>query len=191
MTLIFIEGNKCNSINIKKLKPYEDTHREPTEHEYYWASNIFRNQFVPYINSSAFTNSFVGQMFRYRIGTRQSLVQNIYEFLSILVFKDINFVYSPDKGIALWPFELGFFRNKFLEQTLHAKEAIFFVDYISETTTFLRFHFKFRFGNLIKKKEFLQSCIHSLLYYASLENRFHLMRDIIQLVLKMILLSKV
>ena len=93
---------------------------------------------------------------------------------------------KPDKGIGLWPIELGFFRDPFIENILKHKESIFFADYISETTTFLRFHFKCRLGKILNKKRFIQNCIQDLLYYASLENRFNLMRDVIQVSLNML-----
>lgn len=186
MTFIFVEGNKCNNIDIKKLRPYEDTHKEPSREDFLVADLLVKNHILKYINSRNFTNKFIKQLFRYRVKTRESLVQNFVEFFSIILKKKSCFVYSPNKGIAFWPLELGFVRDEYLEQHFKNKEHVFFGDFITETTTFLRFHFKFRFYNLINKKRFLKHCIDDILYFASLENRFHLMRDVIFVALNMI-----
>ena len=153
MTFIFVEGNKCNHIDIKKLRPYEGTHKEPSRDEFFAANALVKKYISRYLNSRHFTNAFIKQLFRYRIKTRESLVQNLVEFFSIILKKSC-FVYSPNKGIAFWPLELGFVRDEYLEHHFKNKEHIFFGDFITETTTFLRFHFKFRFGNLINKKIF-------------------------------------
>jgi len=187
MTFILVDGSKCNNIDIKKLRPYEDSHKEPSREEFYAANASVKEQIYKYINSRKFTNKFIKQLFRYRINTRESLVQNLHDFFTIVLKKKSCFVYSPNKGIGFWPLDLGFVRDEYLEHKFQNKEHVFFGDFITETTTFLRFHFKFRFGNLINKKLFLRHCIYDLLYFASLENRFHLMRDVIMVTINMIL----
>ena len=102
MTFIFVEGNKCNNIDIKKLKPYEDTHKEPSREDFFAANALVKNHIITYINSRTFTNKFIKQLFRYRINTKESLVQNLVEFFSIILKKKSCFVYSPNKGIAFW-----------------------------------------------------------------------------------------
>jgi len=189
MSIVFQEGNRCNRIDIKKLKPYEDSHQEPTDAEYVYACNVVRDKLRPYFHSRTFSNNFIKQLFQYRINTCESLMHNVTEFFSIMLRKNISFVYSPDKGLSIWPMELGFFRDKYIEDTFKNMEYFYFADYIHETTTFVRFHFKWRFDKIFSIKTFISNCIHDMLYFAYLEGRFHLMRDIIITSLNMIMFS--
>lgn len=189
MSIIFQEGNRCNHIDIKKLKPYEDSHQEPTDAEYAYACDVVKNKLRPYLNSRKFSHNFIKQLFRYRINTCESLMHNVIELFSIMLRKKISFVYSPDKGISIWPMELGFFKDKYIEDIFKDKEHFYFADYIHETTTFVRFHFKWRFDHVFLKKIIINNCIHDMLYFAYLEGRFFLMRDVITTSLNMILFS--
>ena len=47
--------------------------------------------------------------------------------------------------MSLFVFDLGFIRFAELEKILHEKPYIFFEDFISETTSFVTYHYDYRF----------------------------------------------
>ena len=124
-------------------------------------------------------DSFCKQIFSYRIAKAQSFVKNIYDFLHIILYKPVTFTYSPQFGINLWPGKLSYVRIPVVEKLLQPFVSSLFMDYITETTTFLRYHIKFRFDNMFHtsfKRQFCKQVIHCLLTFASSLDKMHTMK---------------
>ena len=79
---------------------------------------------------------YISQILRYRVAKNESLMENLYKFLYLIKKKPIQFTYSPQYGLSLWPHDVGFQHIPAMEKYLHAAPHHFFADYITETTTF-------------------------------------------------------
>ena len=182
------EATQCNFEDLKVYGPFQASYNEPSEQE---MQNLYKT--VDNITSSLLTqkvvNSFCKQIFNYRIVKAESFIKNIYDFLYILLYKQINFTYSPQFGINLWPGKLSYVRLPTIENMVQPHVSLLFIDYITETTTFLRYHIKFRFNqnfNTAFRKAFCRQVIQCLLKFAVSIKKMHTMKTGIQNALQLI-----
>lgn len=172
------EATRCNFEDLKVYGPFQASYEDPSEHQ---LQNLQRmvNKMVSLLVTPEIVNSFCKQIFNYRIAKAQSFIKNIYDFLYVLLYKPVKFTYSPQFGIALWPGKLSYVRLPSVEAMLQPLVSSFFMDYIAETTTFLRYHIKFRFNSVFNatfKKQFCQQVIECLLSFANSINKMHTMQ---------------
>lgn len=177
-----LEASRINYQTSHEVKEQRLSHAEPTFQEKARARAILQS-FADFLCSEEGNEFFVGQILRYRVGKTDSLMENVYVFLNLILKTQIDFVYCREYGISLWPYDIGFQRNQVLEKKLEQSPNWFFDDYISETTTFLVFHTEFRFpevfANAFRQKFYRQS-IHTLLKFGKACNRLHLIRAIVR-----------
>lgn len=138
--------------------------------------------------SDDIVDDFCKQIFNYRIAKAQSFIKNIYDFLQVILYKQVKFTYSPQFGINLWPGTLSYVRLQSIEQIIANKVSLFFMDYITETTTFLRYHIKFRFNDVFNntfRKTFCQQVIQCLLRFSQSIHKLHTMKTGIETALSL------
>jgi len=182
------EGIQCNINNLKHYGPFTVSNEDPSESEIYNGTNkinTIQNILLKYEN----INYFCGIIFNYRIGKAESFVKNLYDFFYIILFKTIKFTYSPQYGINLWPGHLGYLKNETIENIVKEQLSIFFMDYIVETTTFLRYHIKCRYNHMFDikfRKKYLSAVIQCLLIFGKKNNKLHIMKSCIENTLKLI-----
>ena len=177
-----LEASRINYQSSHEVKEQRLSHAEPTPIAKTKAKQ-FMQSFAEFICTETGNEFFVGQILRYRVGKTDSLMENVYVFLNLILKTQIDFVYCREYGISLWPYDIGFQRNSVLEKKLEASPNWFFDDYISETTTFLVFHTDFRFpevfANAFRQKFYRQS-IHTLLKFGKTCKRLHLVKAIVR-----------
>ncbi len=172
------EATRCNFEDLKVYGPFQASYEDPSDYQMQQLCSTV-DSMVSAILTPDIVNSFCKQIFNYRIAKAQSFVKNIYDFLHILLYKPVKFTYSPQFGIAFWPGKLSYVRLPTIESMLQPLVSSLFMDYITETTTFLRYHIKFRFDdvfNVAFKKQFCQQVIECLLTFANSINKMHTMK---------------
>ena len=144
---IFIKGQRSNFDELQHIGPYHSIHDEPSPEEL----SLGNEQSIKINNiflSDDFVHHFVSNIFSYRINKSESVIQNFYEFFTILLKKKKSLYYSPQFGISLWVYDLGFIKYEPLESILSENTYVYFEDYITETTTFVRYHYEYRYDNM-------------------------------------------
>ena len=182
------EATQCNFEDLKVYGPFQVSYDEPSEQDlqelYKMVDSIISSILTPKV-----VNSFCKQIFNYRIVKAESFIKNIYDFLYILLYKPVKFTYSPQFGINLWPGKLSYVRLPTIEKMIQPHVSLLFMDYITETTTFLRYHIKFRFNqkfDISFRKKFCRQVIQSLLMFSISIKKIHTMKTGIQNALKLI-----
>ena len=182
------EATQCNFEDLKVYGPFQVSYDEPSEQDlqelYKMVDTIISSILTPKV-----VNSFCKQIFNYRIIKAESFIKNIYDFLYILLYKPVKFTYSPQFGINLWPGKLSYVRLPTIEKMIQPHVSLLFMDYITETTTFLRYHIKFRFNqkfDILFRKKFCRQVIQSLLMFSISIKKIHTMKTGIQNALKLI-----
>lgn len=126
---------------------------------------------------------FLGQVLRYRLGQNDSLMENVYVLINLILKTPISFVYCREYGISLWPMDIGFQKVDTLEKALEKAPNCYFDDYISETTTFLVYHTKFRFPEVFNdefRRAFYRQSLTTLLKFGKKCKRLRLLYAIIR-----------
>jgi len=188
-SVFLVESNQCNVNNIKYVGPYHTTHAEPTADEIAYGKQL-AHEVMQFILDH--TYQICGQLFNYRVHTSESFIQNLYEFFYIIMYTKFKFCYSPQYGFTLWPSTLGFVTLQEMTTLMKEKLHILFEDYITETTTFVRYHYECRFNTIFQsyKLTFLKAVVQSLITFGASMHRKHLMTDCIKSALNMIYTTK-
>lgn len=172
-----INYQSCHEVKEQRLSHAEPSHLDKAK------AKAFMHSFAEFICTETGNEFFLGQILRYRVGKTDSLMENVYVFLNLILKTQINFVYCREYGISLWPYDIGFQRNAVIENKLEESPHWFFDDYISETTTFLVFHTDFRFPEVFAnafRQNFYQQSIHTLLKLGKACNRLYLVQAIVR-----------
>lgn len=182
------EATQCNFEDLKVYGPFQVSYDEPLEHE---LQELYKtvDSIISSILTQKVVNSFCKQIFNYRIVKAESFIKNIFDFLHILLYKPVKFTYSPQFGINLWPGKLSYVRLPTIEEMIQPHVSLLFMDYITETTTFLRYHIKFRFNqkfDISFRKKFCKQVIQSLLKFSISIRKLHTMKTGIQNALELI-----
>lgn len=182
------EATQCNFEDLKVYGPFQVSYDEPLEHE---LQELYKtvDSIISSILTQKVVNSFCKQIFNYRIVKAESFIKNIFDFLYILLYKPVKFTYSPQFGINLWPGKLSYVRLPTIEKMIQPHVSLLFMDYITETTTFLRYHIKFRFNqkfDISFRKKFCRQVIQSLLMFSVSIKKMHTMKTGIQNALELI-----
>ncbi len=184
------ESNQCNVANIKYVGPYRTTHEEPTNEELQNGIELAHA-----LMKTVVANSYkiCGQLFNYRVHTSESFIQNLYEFFYILMYAKFQLCFSPQYGFSLWPTALGFVKLQEVKDLLQNRLHIFFEDYITETTTFIRYHYECRFNYIFQsyKMLFLKQVVAALIQFGASISRQQLMTNCIKSALNMIYTTKI
>lgn len=182
------EATQCNFEDLKVYGPFQVSYDEPSHTQ---LRDLHRK--VETIITSLLTeeiiDAFCKQIFNYRIKKAVSFVKNLYDFFFILLYQPVKFTYSPQFGITLWPGKLAYVRLPTIETLIQPNVSLLFMDYITETTTFLRYHIKFRFNkkfNSAFRKQFCRKVIKTLLIFSSKIEKMHVMKTGIENALKLI-----
>jgi hypothetical protein len=189
MTEAFLdEAKHFNLSHHDHVGPYHSMHTEPNEEEiefgYEQACKI-RDMLL----TDDFVESFCSQVFSYRINTSASLIQNLYEFFLIVLYRKMQLYFSPQFGFTLWVFQLGFQRYPPIEKILKEKTYIYFQDYIFENSTFIRYHYEHRYDSLFDfnfRKQFLKKVINRLVAFSDRMGRKYLFSSCLECALNMI-----
>jgi hypothetical protein len=186
------EGNRCNFQALRIYGPCKMSYAEPTmqqlenmRHDVHNIKSLLLDERNIY--------KYCGSIFNYRVGKAESLVKNLYDLFHIILYQKIQLTYSPQFGINLWPGYLSYFRNNEIEGIVQQNVSSLFTDFITETTTFLRYHIKFRYNHLFNssfKKSYLSTVIKCLLLFASKINKIHVIQYSIKNALDLILINK-
>ena len=189
MTNFLSESNQCNFNKLKYVGPYRSNHAEPTAEEIAYGEKV-AHEIMEFLLQH--TYNLCGKVFNYRVDTSESLIQNLYEFFYTLLYTKFKFCYSPNYGFTLWPGTLGFIRIDGVSSLVKDKLHILFEDYITETTTFVRYHYECRFNTIFQsyKIPFLKAVMHSLIQFGASIGRQQLITDCIKSALNMIYTSK-
>lgn len=177
-----LEASRINYQGLHEVKEQRLSHEEPSDFDKEKAKALMLS-FSKFLCTEAGNEFLLGQILRYRIGKTDSLMENIYVFLDLILKTPIEFVYSKEYGIALWPHDIGFQRHEELEKELESAANCYFDDYISETTTFLVFHTDFRFPEVFDsafRRSFYRQSLHTLLKFGKHCKRLHLVEAIIR-----------
>ena len=182
------EATQCNFEDLKVYGPFQVSYDEPLEHE---LEELYKmvDSIISSILTEKVVNSFCKQIFNYRIVKAESFIKNIFDFLHILLYKPVKFTYSPQFGINLWPGKLSYVRLPTIEEMIQPHVSLLFMDYITETTTFLRYHIKFRFNqkfDISFQKKFCKQVIQCLLKFSISIRKLHTMKTGIQNALELI-----
>lgn len=182
------EAKQCNFEDLKVYGPFQASYDEPSRIQ---LEELYKE--VETIITSLLTDevidAFCKQIFNYRIKKAESFIKNLYDFLYILLYQPVNFTYSPQFGITLWPGKLAYVRLPSIEKIIQPHVSLLFMDYITETTTFLRYHIKFRFNNKFNsgfRKQFCGKVIKTLLMFSNTIKKMHVMKTGIENTLKLI-----
>ena len=177
-----LETSRINYQQSHEVKEQRLSHAEPDELEKEKARELMQS-FADFLCTETGNEFFLGQILRYRLGKTDSLMENVYVLFNLILKTPIDFVYSSEYGITLWPQMVGFQRVPVLERELSQAPHCFFDDYISETTTFIVFHTDFRFpdvfGNAFRRLFYRQS-IATLLKFGKICKRLRLVQAIIR-----------
>lgn len=178
------EASRINyeSFNDVKEQHQHLVHREPTVQEMVNAKALI-GKFAEYICSPYGNECLLSQILRYRVGVSDSLMENIYVFINIILKKNIFFTFSPQYGVSLWPHDVGFQKFKGLEKLINEEPHHYFNDFLSETTTFIVFHVDFRYNDVFDKKfreHFFCQSLHTILKFGKKEKRLNLIKSIIK-----------
>lgn len=185
------EGNRCNFEALKIYGPCQMTYAEPTSNQLKDLEKDLEH-IIDALLDDDHVYKYCSTLFNYRIRKAESLVKNLYLFFHTILYQTVHFTYSPQFGINLWPGHLGYFRNAKIEAILKQKESLFFTDFITETTTFLRYHIKFRFNHyfgLSFKKKFIFKVTRSLLLFGAQIHKLHVMQHSITNALDLIFIK--
>ena len=177
-----LEASRINYRQSHEVKEQRLSHAEPSLEEKTKAKREMQ-LFAEFLCTEAGNEYYLAQVLRYRIGKTDSLMENVYHLFNLILKTPIEFVYSSEYGIGLWPHSLGFQRLPQLEKMLEASPNCFFDDYISETTTFLVFHTVFRFPEVFGKSfriAFYHQSMHTLLKFGKCCKRLRLIEAIIR-----------
>lgn len=176
------EASRINYENFNDVKEQHLVHKEPTVEEMIKAK-AFVTTFARFICSPEGNECLLSQILRYRVGVSDSLMENIYVFINIILKKNIFFTFSPQYGVSLWPHDVGFQRFKGLEKAINEEPHHYFNDFLSETTTFIVFHVDFRYSDVFDKKfreQFFRQSLHTILKFGKKEKRLNLVKSIIK-----------
>ncbi len=187
----FIQGQRSNFRNLQHIGPRTGLHEEPSEDQLHVGYDNAQ-RIKKLLLSKKFIETFTNKTFSYRIFKSEGLIQNLFEFFSILLKKQIKLYYSPNFGISLFVFDLGFIRFAELEKLLHEKPYIFFEDFISETTSFVTYHYDYRFDYLFDhsfRMNLIKKIIENLLNFADRLKRKYLLSSCIKCALDMLLIK--
>ena len=177
-----LETSQNNYQQSHEVKEQRLSHVDPSLPEKERARGRMQS-FANFLCTEEGNEFFLGQILRYRLGKTDSLMENVYVLFNLILKTPIDFVFSSEYGISLWPHDLGFQHHPMLEKELKESPNCFFDDYISETTTFLVFHTVFRFPELFGKDfrtVFYRQSIHTLLKFGKSCKRLHLIQAIIR-----------
>ena len=177
-----LEASRINYQRSHEVKEQRLSHEEPSKLEKAKAKKLMQS-FSDFLCSETGNEYYLAQLLRYRIGRTDSLMENVYVLFNLILKTPIDFVYSSEYGISLWPKQLGFQRLPELEKLLEKSANCFFDDYISETTTFLVFHTVFRFPEVFGKSfrsAFYRQSLHTLLKFGKCCKRLRLVEAIIR-----------
>lgn len=185
---IFIKGQRSNFNEIEHIGPYHSIHEEPSPEELR-NGELESKKIKDIILSNAFISKFVSTVFSYRINKSESIIQNFYEFFTIILRKKIRLYFSPQFGISLWIHDLGFMKYPLLEDTLNQNTYVYFEDYITETTTFVRYHYEYRYDKSWDhqfRMAFAKKTIKDILTFSQSIGRELLVASCIQCALNML-----
>lgn len=185
------EATQCNFGDLQVYGPFQGSYDEPSSYE---MQNLELEvlHIRDLLLSDSIIDDFCKQIFNYRIAKAQSFIKNIYDFLQVILYKEVKFTYSPQFGINLWPGALSYVRLQSIEQIVAKKVSLFFMDYITETTTFLRYHIKFRFNSVFNnnfRRAFCQQVIKCLLHFSQSIDKLHTMKTGIETALLLLLIN--
>lgn len=176
------EASRINYETINDVKEQHLSHKEPTRREME-AARALMQDFAQFLCSQKGNESFLSQVLRYRVATSDSLMENVYVLINIILKKKINLTFSPQYGISLWPHSVGFQKFKGLEERISEFPHHFFNDFLSETTTFIVFHIDFRYNDIFNKQFrecFFAQSLTSILRFGKEHNRLNLVKSIIK-----------
>ncbi len=176
------EASRINYEALHEVKEQHLVHKEPTNDEKKGARHLI-SSFADFLCTKRGNHALLSQMLRYRCGSTDSLMENIYVFINIMLKKKCSFTFSPQYGLSLWPHAIGFQKFKALESQLKKNPHFFFNDFLSETTTFVIFHTDFRFKDIFEgnfRSAFFSQSLTTLLHLGAELNRLNLMKSIIK-----------
>jgi len=185
---IFIQGQRSNFNEIQHIGPYHSIHEEPSTDELR-LGDIESKKIKDIILSEHFISKFVSTVFSYRINKSESVIQNFYEFFTIILKKNMRLYFSPQFGISLWIHDLGFMKYPVLESILNQNTYVYFEDYITETTTFVRYHYEYRYDGMWDhafRMTFTKKIIKDILKFSKSIDRELLVASCIQCALNML-----
>lgn len=177
-----LEASRINYQRSHEVKEQRLSHEDPSEAEKRNAK-AFVQSFADFLCTEAGNEFYLGQVLRYRLGQNDSLMENVYVLLNLILKTPIFFVYCREYGVALWPNEIGFQKVDVLEEALEKSPNCYFDDYISETTTFLVYHTKFRFPEIFGdefRRAFFRQSLTTLLKFGKQCKRLRLLFAIIR-----------
>ena len=189
--MALLQGQRSNFNNIKFIGPYVSIHQEPSENELL-EGKLQAMKIRDIFLDKNYVHNFTKKIFCYRIEKSDSLIQNLYDFFAILLQKPIQLHYSPHFGFALWVFDLGFYRYKPICDILDKNTYIYFEDYITETTSFIRYHYDFRYNFIFKngfRQQFISLVIQDLLEFSESLGRRELIASCIECALNTIFMK--
>ena len=130
-----LEASRINYQSSHEVKEQRLSHAEPTPIAKTKAKQ-FMQSFAEFAQKQA-TSSLLGKS--YATQPTDSLMENVYVFLNLILKTQIDFVYCREYGISLWPYDIGFQRNSVLEKKLEAIRTGSSMTTFLETTTFWYF----------------------------------------------------
>ena len=184
----FIEGKRSNFNNLDFIGPYHSIHEEPGQEDIL-LGKANAKRIKELILSDDYIHAFTSQVFSYRINKSESLIHNFYEFFSILMKKEMKLYYSPNYGFSLFVFDLGFYSYDKVEKILNEKTYIYFEDYITETTSFIRYHYDYRYNHMFDhafRLKFIKKVVADILNFSNTIQRKYLVSSCIECALNML-----
>ena len=177
-----LKASRINYERSHEVKEQRLTHAEPSPPEKAEARECMKS-FADFLCTTQGNHFFLGQILRYRLSQNDSLMENVYTLLNLILKTPIDFVYCAEYGVGLWPHHIGFQRVPVLEEELEQAPHCFFDDYISETTTFLVFNTDFRFPEIFGpefRRAFYRQALRTLLVVGLDMKRLRLVQSIIR-----------
>ena len=176
------EASRINYETVDEVGEQHLVHKEPTGEERDLAEALIM-EFASFLCSPQGNMAFLSQILRYRVANSDSLMENVYVFINIILKKKIFFTFSPQYGVSLWPHDVGFQRFKGLEKHIAEAPHHFFNDFLSETTTFIVYHVDFRFDDIFDttfRQEFFRQSLATILKLGAKQKRLNLVKSIIK-----------
>ncbi len=182
-----LEASRINYRQSHEVREQRLEHEEPSLSEKHAARECML-EFSNFLTTEAGNHALLSQVLRYRLSQNDSLMENLYSLVYLILKKPIEFTLSPQYGVSLWPHDIGFQRLPALETLLLKAPHHYFDDYLTETTTFVLFHTDFRFPDVFGhafRGRFLEQSMRTLLRFGKSMRRLNLVKTILRCSLQM------
>ena len=183
---MFNNINLVRNDNLNAIEPYQSCYDVDISSENREVASTEAVVIRDYLCSREYSKKLTSHVFQYKIGKKGDLISILCVFFRCLLKEPIKLCCSPQYGTGLWHEILGFHSTPSI--SLIKTPEYFFEDYVSETTTFVRFHTDYYYNDLFNgdfRLKLARNCIEELLYVAKQHKQLELIYHALEYVLQL------